>query len=458
MPKQPPVIHNLTTEERFEYARTPPTGRHMLCMGFYPTQPMWVGRNVTPLPADVQGSPELAALKHQSIKWYGDNVDYTLFFTRDGMVVIGLSGQLLMQQGLFTDADADRRHLTGDPLFPNMGQTTFGRKWALYLDYLNAAHLLLAAARQPFLQSLGIEQQYVSEVTLSNAIVFQHYYDDPLHRTVPDHAMVNWSATDGSVRIDKHPALRCPTPAHVPRAGCPVLAAEQYDILDRVHRQLSSCDVPRVQLLARVARAVHAFQEMSYDMCFVGLWTVIENSINRLYDTLIAEAALQAAVTSPTEDKLNRKHTNLSRQIKKLREHHRLPPHRPAAALPAAAASSSTSTQSPDGRFMELLEQVRTARNRLVHGAMACNDGHCTKAYYVLWKLVMEEWQITPPKLQSRGVLNIATELPAGLKEYMQESQESKQPDGGKEQRGRKGKHKKHKKCSQTKRRRNMKR
>ncbi len=57
---------------------------------------------------------------------------------------------------------------------------------------------------------------------------------------------------------------------------------------------------------------------------------------------------------------------------------------------------------------MEFIEQVREARNGLVHDAEACDDGQCDKAYAVLGDLVREDWNITLPLMQSRPMINIA--------------------------------------------------
>ena len=169
--------HNMTTEERLAFARTPPSGAHMLCMGFYPTQSMWVGRAVTPFPGDLVSSPELEVAMHQAIRTYHSQEDFSLFIARDGLVVVALKRSIIDREEKNADAAVDGIAVD---MYAGSSGTEYGRKWALYLDYLNATHLLLAAARQSFLQSSGA--QFISEVTVTNAIVFRHFFDDPLHR------------------------------------------------------------------------------------------------------------------------------------------------------------------------------------------------------------------------------------------------------------------------------------
>ena len=145
-----------------------------------------------------------------------------------------------------------------------MSLTAFGRKWSLYLDYLNAVHLLLAAARQPFLQSLGV-MQFIGEVTLTNAIVFHHFFDDPLHRSEPRLCRFTWAPEDGSVMAEKHSTLQCP-PMHVHRAVSVLPPGSSSCWIVSINSCLGAMRLI-VRLLAMVARAVHAYYEMSYDTC-----------------------------------------------------------------------------------------------------------------------------------------------------------------------------------------------
>ena len=405
----PPVQHNLTTEQRWEFVGTPPAGRKMLCMGFYPTQPMWIGKKLVPLPADTAGTPELAVAMHQSIGRYCSNLHYEWFITRDGMIIIGLTLQLLQKADIGSDVEADYRRIAANPMYAGMSQTTWGRKWSLYVDYMNAIHLLVAAARQDFLQSLRVPQ-YISEVTVTNAVVFQFYVDDPLHRSMPLLCQFTWNPLDGSEEIVKDPTLRCPV-MRITRDNCPVMPPEENSLLlDRVDQQLASCDLQRVRLLAMVARAIHAYQETSYDTCLILLWTVIENLISKRYDDFTAEqaAVLQpSAIQPPPATKSGKKYKkkrqqrkqniDISSQIRTLHQNNKLPRGRPSRDIP------------PKGRFMEFIELVRRVRNEFVHSTKPCNDEHCQKAYTVVEDLVRVDWSITLPCMQSRPMVNIAT-------------------------------------------------
>ena len=79
----------------------------MLCMGFYPTQSMWMGKKLSPIPPDVVGTPECAVAMHQAIRWYGSHEDYTLWITRDGLVVVAFMKGLLDKEGINPDTEAE---------------------------------------------------------------------------------------------------------------------------------------------------------------------------------------------------------------------------------------------------------------------------------------------------------------------------------------------------------------
>ena len=399
-----PVIHNLTTEERFAFAHTPPTSRSWPCMGFYPTQPMWVGKRVVPLPADLAGTPELEIVMHQSIRFYGTHNDYTMFITRDGMVVLWLPESLLRREGIDLDVTAEEqvRHVAADPMYGSMSETRFGRMWSLYVDYLNALHLLLAAAREPILRPLNLPQ-FMNEVTLANAMVFQHYCDDPLHRIQSRWCKFHWSTVDGSLTIEKDPSLKC-VPVYVPRRDCPLVSPEQYHVFDRVDQQLSECNTARVRLLAMIARAVHAYQERSHDTCLILLWTVVESIINKRYDAFVTgESLFEAQPISAAKQgkKKNRKQsqfTAISTQIETLHQKQLLPAgHR----APTHRASPGT----PKGQFRKFIEAVKQARNDFVLKAAPCQDSQCYKAYSVLADLVREDWKITLPFMEARPMI-----------------------------------------------------
>ena len=221
---------------------------------------------------------------HQSIQSYTCSDRYVLSFARDGLVTIALMERLLDSEGIRATHSAHSSH-----------EVELSRKGSLYVDHLNAVHLLLAAACEPVLPDPVL---LISEVTLTNAVVFDHYFDDPLHRSVPHLCEFAWRPDTASVVITKDPALLC-SPTTVSRSNCPQLPSKCFCVLDAVERQLSSCDTTRVRLLAMVARAIHAYQERSYDTCLVLLWTVVENLITKRYDEIVRQQPGLAPAASP---------------------------------------------------------------------------------------------------------------------------------------------------------------
>ena len=402
-----PHKENLTAEGAYELINTPPSGESVQCMGFYPTQPMWVGQCVVPLPAEMDGRPEIALIMLESIKRYQHD-DYTLYFTRDGMVVIALSATLLKKEGIVVNPRVASGHTVTDAI--NGSQTSLGRTWALYLDHLNAVHLLLASSRQDWLQSLHFPvPQFISEVALSNAIVIRYYPDDPLQRSVPQLCPLGWEPRSGSAVIEKDVL-----PATVLlRVQCPVLTAERYELLDAVDRQLSECNVGRVRLLAVVARAIHAYQELSHSTCVTLLWTVIEKLIRARYKALVAHQAQWHAAHAAADaksgtkkwvkkliqqqQKQQQKPKNISAQIWTLHKHNRLPRGGP--------SRDNTPSQSA---MLEFFERARQSRNEFLHNVTQCDDEQCIKAYAVLMDLVREDWNIKLPRMQKRALINIS--------------------------------------------------
>ena len=229
------------------------------------------------------------------------------------------------------------------------------------------------------------------------------------------------------MKVEKHSSFNCPT-IETYRDG-PVLPPEQYELLDCVDEQLAKCDTVRVRLLAMVARAVHAFQQRSYDTCLILLWTVIENLINKRYDALVAEQQVVARDTPPApttnppssnkkKSKKDKKpHKDISTQISTLNQHRRLPAGRKLGPLRA-----TTDSGTPKGRFSHYLENVRQARNDFVHNANPCHDEHCDQAYAALQELVCEDWKITLPFMYARTVLHIGPCRPGDEGLYTQPS------------------------------------
>ena len=191
------------------------------------------------------------------------------------------------------------------------------------------------------------------------------------------HSETVWDGDGGVAQL-----AEVPTRTGTSGTNCPVLPPEQYGLLDRVNeriQQLSVRDIgtPRVQLLAMGARAVHAYQERSYDACLTLLWTVVENLITKRY-----EADKEQAATAQSLREAERAHVNISRCINALQERGRMPAPR-----------------------KECIDEVRVARNKFVHDAEKCDDVRCDKAYDVLADLVREDWKITLPLLQSRPII-----------------------------------------------------
>ena len=395
-PKPPPREPVEDEEPPHYFSLPPPSGRSMQCMGFYPTQPMWVGERTVPLPAWLQGTPQLAGIMHERVKGYAHDHRYVLMFTRDGMVMIALAQTLLDSEGI-PPARASA----------SSGEVEFGRKWSLYVDYLNAVNLLLAAALESVLPEPA---QLIGEVTLTSAVVFQHYYQDPLLCSVPHLCAFAWHADTGTVVRHKHSELGC-QPMHLNRSDCFLLPAKQFGLLDWVDQRLWSCDTTRVRLLAMVARAIHAYQERSYDTCLILLWTVIESSITsrcaelherttpaRIPPVKQTRRARKSAQQQQSEQPLHCQ--SIAVQIRTLHQLNLLPSHCPPSRTRCGGA--------PPGRFKGYIENVRYARNDFVHRAKACRMEHCNKAYAVLVDLVREDWSIKLPFMVPRAMINLA--------------------------------------------------
>ena len=111
----------------------------------------------------------------------------------------------------------------------------------------------------------------------------------------------------------KHTTLQCP-PMHVHRVNCPVLPPEQFELLNRVHPQLAG-------LCALLARAVHAYEETSYDTCLILIWAVIENLISKRYDALLTKQGAPPLGHPAKERK--RKERDVSKQIQALHQQQR---------------------------------------------------------------------------------------------------------------------------------------
>ena len=167
----------------FNLDYSPPTGHGLLCMGFYPTHTMWIGKRPDPLPPFTSRMRPLAALMHQGIKYYAHD-DLLWFVTRDGLVMLALAQSFLEREGLTADAAAGCTRKATESDYTSMSKSKMGRKWSLHLDYLNTVHLLLVAAREKLLKSMDIGQ-LVGEVTPANTIVFACSLEDPLHHSVP---------------------------------------------------------------------------------------------------------------------------------------------------------------------------------------------------------------------------------------------------------------------------------